>query len=230
MFPNLEIDDKFTLAPPSSPIMDDIVLLPTNVTLNAVRQKYIFFQWLRFWVSGDNLCLHLLECYMRIYFKYRASFKRGNMTACRNVLNLWAAILYILVISPLYQSTTWSPTRNYLLHQQVSIRLFPLLIFIKVVVLFLRPRQGHYVHVTRNGITKIFPLRHGLLPWKKSLRLWKWTASSLPSWFTIIVPIHVSSRSIEFPWDVIYSDVVRRQWRVCRPVAIANDEREYVPL
>lgn len=38
-FPNLEIDDEFTLAPPSSLIMDDIVVLPMEATLNMVRQN-----------------------------------------------------------------------------------------------------------------------------------------------------------------------------------------------
>ena len=39
LLPNLEIDDKFKLAQPSSPIMDDIVVLPTETTMNVVRRN-----------------------------------------------------------------------------------------------------------------------------------------------------------------------------------------------
>ena len=38
-FVHLEIDDEFTLDPPSSLIMDDIVVLPMEETLNVVRQN-----------------------------------------------------------------------------------------------------------------------------------------------------------------------------------------------
>ena len=39
LLPNLEIDDEFTLAPPSSLIMDNLVVLPTEETLNVVQRK-----------------------------------------------------------------------------------------------------------------------------------------------------------------------------------------------
>lgn len=90
LLPDLEIDDEFTLDPLSFPIMDDIDVLLTEATLNVVRQKIHYsandhvsgFQVIIgnvfIYSTSLSLCIFLLECYMRIYFKYKESFKRGK--------------------------------------------------------------------------------------------------------------------------------------------------------
>jgi len=90
LLPNLIIDEDFTLAPPPSPITQYIMVLPTEATMNVVRQETRTSTDEN--VSGSrgiiddvllhstllSLCLLLRECYMWIYFKYRESFKLGN--------------------------------------------------------------------------------------------------------------------------------------------------------
>lgn len=80
LLPNLEIDDEFTLAQPSSLIMDNLVVLPTEATLDMVRRKVhvsrsrVIIDDVIIYSISLSLCLLLLKFYMRIYFNYRESF------------------------------------------------------------------------------------------------------------------------------------------------------------
>ena len=90
LLPNLIIDEDFTLAPPLSPITQDITVLPTESTMNVVRQKMrtstdehvsgslVVIDDVLLHSTSLILCLILLEYYMRVYFKYRESFKLGK--------------------------------------------------------------------------------------------------------------------------------------------------------
>ena len=88
--PDLAIDKEFTLNPPESPIMRDTTVRPVEGITNVVRQK--MQGSLKEHVSGSKviiddcllystsltLALLLLECYMRVYLKYRESFKQSK--------------------------------------------------------------------------------------------------------------------------------------------------------
>ena len=87
LLPNLIIDEDFTLAPPPSPITQDITVMPTEVTMNVIRQKLrtsadehvsgsrVIIDDVLLHSTSLSLCLLFLECYTRVYFKYCESFK-----------------------------------------------------------------------------------------------------------------------------------------------------------
>ena len=88
--PDLVVDDKYTLHPPSLPIMEDNEFLTTEAGMNVVHQKMqgsekehllssrVIIDNILLHSTSLSLCLLLLECYMRVYFKYRDSFRRSK--------------------------------------------------------------------------------------------------------------------------------------------------------
>ena len=65
-------------------------MLPTEETMNVVRQKIrtsadehvsrssVIIDDVLLYSTSLSLCLILLDCYMRVYFKYREYFKLGK--------------------------------------------------------------------------------------------------------------------------------------------------------
>ena len=87
---NLIIDKDFTLAPPPPPIAHAITVLHLEATMNVIHQKMctsadehvsgsrVIIDDVLLHSTSLSLCLLLIECYMRVYFKYHESLKLGK--------------------------------------------------------------------------------------------------------------------------------------------------------
>ena len=90
VLPDLVVDKEFTLHPPESPIMKDTAVIPLGATTNVVRQQMrgsikehvsgskVIIDDCLLYSTSLSLALLLLEYYMRVYLKYRESFKRSK--------------------------------------------------------------------------------------------------------------------------------------------------------